>query len=291
MSTNIWPEWHNQPLFLTREGINNPKLVLDQFFDCYHLPDIRTCLNNWLQDAMDKPTIESKQHVSTHNEVQKLVEAAWLIHQNNNEKYMKQTTREIKIYEQGDDILMEDKFNKPKRLIEKVTDDPLFVIREVFKAESLDFIKEAMGDWLHVGLVSESIRYQYGGQRAYLLDFCNQLLLLVEALYIINVQLQPEKNKAIGKDVSLLLTGEQRADPGSMIADFFKQFPVAYIRRELWDWFHAGITFGGTWPENLSPAVVINLYDYLSCLTEAAQNLSRFPEVGRTEGVLASSLS
>src|SRR5687767_5400851 len=79
---SVWPEWHHKPLRLTVSEIDNPSLVLDQFFQCYHLPDIRACLNAWLQDALAKETIESKHHFATHKEVEKLVEAAWLIHQN-----------------------------------------------------------------------------------------------------------------------------------------------------------------------------------------------------------------
>jgi hypothetical protein len=228
-----------------------------------------------LQDALNKPTIESKEHVSTHNEVIKLVEAAWLIHQNRNGKNRPRSKIDIRIYEQGDDVLIEDKFNKPKRLIEKAADDPVHVIQEVFKAESLNFFKEAMRDWLHVGLISESIRYQFGGQRSYLLDFHTKLLLLVEALYVTNEHHQTGKRNGTNDAFPVLLTDDQIANPDSVITDFFKEFPVQYIRRELYDWCYAAIAFSGTWPDDLCPQMVFDLYDYLSCLTEAAFNLSQ----------------
>lgn len=65
------------------------------------------------------------------------------------------------------------------------------------------------------------------------------------------------------------------ANPSLVITGFFKQFPITYVRRELWDWFQAGITSSRTWPENLWPDVVFNLYDYVSCLTEAAYELGK----------------
>jgi hypothetical protein len=155
-----------------------------------------------------------------------------------------------------------------------VTDDPLHVIGEIFKLESMEFIKEGLADWLQVALVSESIKYSFGGQRSCLLSFYNELLLMVEALNSINEH-QPDVNETTGKNEQVLLSNDQLANPITVITAFYKKFPVNYIRRELWDWFHAGITFGGTYPENLWPDVVFNLYDYLSCLTEAGYRLSQ----------------
>jgi hypothetical protein len=72
-----------------------------------------------------------------------------------------------------------------------------------------------------------------------------------------------------------LLTGEQLANPFPVITVFCRRFCITYARRELWDWLQAGITFSGTWPENLWPDIVFNLYDYLSCLIEAAYELEK----------------
>jgi hypothetical protein len=41
----------------------------------------------------------------------------------------------------------------------------------------------------------------------------------------------------------------------------------------LHDWFQAAIAFSVTWPNNLSHEKVFDLYEYLSCLTEAAYRL------------------
>lgn len=75
----VWPEWHNKPLKLTVQEIEDPTIVIQQFFQCYHLPDIRQCLQVWLEDSLAKNTVESKNHVFTHYEIEKLVEAAWVI--------------------------------------------------------------------------------------------------------------------------------------------------------------------------------------------------------------------
>lgn len=68
---SAWPEWHNKPLHLTVAEIEDPAIVINEFFQCYHLPDIRACLQSWLQDALVKETVENKKHISTHREVEK----------------------------------------------------------------------------------------------------------------------------------------------------------------------------------------------------------------------------
>ena len=97
-------------------------------------------------------------------------------------------------------------------------------------------------------------------------------MLFIDALHSINEH-QPEANGTTGNNTPVLLTKDQLANPITVVTAFFKKFRVTYIRRELWDWFQAGMTFGGDYPENLWPVVVFNLYDYLSCLTEAGYSL------------------
>jgi hypothetical protein len=51
---------HNQnlkniPLRLTEEQTANPTSVLDEFFQCYHLSDIRPILWQWLTEVLSSP--------------------------------------------------------------------------------------------------------------------------------------------------------------------------------------------------------------------------------------------
>ena len=64
MSSNNFPDYHDQPLRLTIDEIENPTKVIYEFFLNYHLPDIRSCLHNWLQDSFHKEILESKEHFS-----------------------------------------------------------------------------------------------------------------------------------------------------------------------------------------------------------------------------------
>lgn len=76
-----FPEWHKQPLRLSIAEMEEPYNVLDYFFECYSLPDIRICLKELLDDSLRAENVEAGSHVSTHDDIQKLVEAAWIIHQ------------------------------------------------------------------------------------------------------------------------------------------------------------------------------------------------------------------
>jgi hypothetical protein len=76
-----YPAWHEQPLSLTVSEIENPGAVLSFFFTCYNLPDIRACLKELLHDSLRADGADACSHVSTHKDLEKLVEAAWIIHQ------------------------------------------------------------------------------------------------------------------------------------------------------------------------------------------------------------------
>lgn len=75
-----YPKWHEQPLRLTIPEIENPHSVLAFFFLCYSLPDIRVCLTELLHDSLCAEGADARDHLATHNDIEKLVEAAWIIH-------------------------------------------------------------------------------------------------------------------------------------------------------------------------------------------------------------------
>lgn len=77
----LYPEWHQQPLCLSLQEIEQPQQVLIQFFDTYNLPAIRACLKQWLEDALRAQNVAAADHFFTCQHIEKLVEAAWLIHQ------------------------------------------------------------------------------------------------------------------------------------------------------------------------------------------------------------------
>jgi HEPN domain-containing protein len=75
------PVWHSQPLYLTVSEIENPFKVLQCFFDCYHLPEARASLKEWLDTSLRVEDVNASGLVYLHDQLNKLVEAASLIYQ------------------------------------------------------------------------------------------------------------------------------------------------------------------------------------------------------------------
>jgi hypothetical protein len=83
-----YPEWHDQPLRLTVSEIEDPRSVLSFFFMRYNLQNMRSCLKEFLHDALCADGVDAPSHVSIHQDIERLVEAAWLLHQQHkNEKH------------------------------------------------------------------------------------------------------------------------------------------------------------------------------------------------------------
>ena len=78
-----FPEWHLKPLRLSIKEIEAPYSVLDHFFECYTLPQIRTCLQELVYDSLRAEDTDAPSHVTTHEDIEKLVEAAWVIFKQN----------------------------------------------------------------------------------------------------------------------------------------------------------------------------------------------------------------
>lgn len=74
-----WPAWHQRPFRLTCNEINNPHHILKEFFTWYTLSDIRLCLKEWLTDALRAEDVEALEYVTLHDNIEKLIEAAWVI--------------------------------------------------------------------------------------------------------------------------------------------------------------------------------------------------------------------
>lgn len=90
-----YPDYHEQPLVLSIAEIEDPRSVLSYFFTCYDLPDIRTRLKNLLHDAIRAEKVDGSSHVLLHLDLEKLVEASWLIyHQDENGPKIKSTIPE-----------------------------------------------------------------------------------------------------------------------------------------------------------------------------------------------------
>ena len=86
MATQDFPEWELQPRKLSSEEVKNPELVIHQFFDYAHLPEVRSHLWDWLKSTVsgDFNSLSRQERSSLlyfFEQLEKLVEAAHLIHQ------------------------------------------------------------------------------------------------------------------------------------------------------------------------------------------------------------------
>ncbi|OQP58841.1 hypothetical protein A3860_39215 [Niastella vici] len=301
---NNHPHWHNQPLRLSKEQKRDPLPVLDDFFECYHLNDVRQMLWQWLttvissHQSISNDALDRDNHLYFYEKIEGIIEAAYVMkrklhkHRRNIEKrllkkscqpehtqaiqtpeHSNSDTAAIRLAAENSDN--EEVFNKPKQLLEYVDEAPMYVISEVFRCESLAFLRDQLRDWLHVALSADSSMYDDGEQRRQLLSFHDPLLVFVEALFIIYNQNRDKKvkNEMVETDKPRLLSKDQIANPMQVITGFFEKFPMVYIIRELNDWLEAGICYAGDYPDNMSELQVLYTYRNVLCLINAAARL------------------
>lgn len=78
--TDTMPQWqYTQTLHLTKAAVDNPILVVEDFFNCYSLPNIRYCLHDWLAKSVHKNELMETNLISLHDTIIKLIEASWLL--------------------------------------------------------------------------------------------------------------------------------------------------------------------------------------------------------------------
>ena len=81
-----YPPWHYQPLRLLLSEIANPMGVIAQFFSVYQLPQARKYLKDMLEDAMSAMEVHAVNYLTFYNNMERLMEAAWLLMQADKEK-------------------------------------------------------------------------------------------------------------------------------------------------------------------------------------------------------------
>jgi hypothetical protein len=166
--------------------------------------------------------------------------------------------------------------DKPKRLIEYVNEDPLYVLKEVFKPQQWSFIGNELSDWLIIGLSSDYNAYDDWPNRLTLVFFYDQLNLLIEALFILHLQNieNSDKNEKIATYKVHLLTKEQMENPKQVIVAFFERYRADYVIRELDDWLASALSYPGSWRDNIVSAYhVFNTYRNVLCLVKSAERI------------------
>jgi len=112
---NRHPQWYNQPLRLTEEQKHNPVLLIEDFFECFHLDEVREILWRWVTDVISSPNsistdpLERSNHIYFYEKLEEVVEAAFMInkkaqktlrkHKRNQQKKKLQKITNQKVYE------------------------------------------------------------------------------------------------------------------------------------------------------------------------------------------------
>jgi len=85
-------------------------------------------------------------------------------------------------------------FQKPKRLIEDVDKDPLYVIKKVFADTDRDFLREILRKWLFRALINNHSPNKTIEQQLQLLFFHDQLVNLIDVLFFIAEKMRLNRN-------------------------------------------------------------------------------------------------
>jgi hypothetical protein len=82
---NKHPDWYNQPLRLTQEQKQDTTSVIEDFFECFHLNEVREILWRWMVEVVSSPRSisddhhERNNHIYFYEKIEILVEAAYVI--------------------------------------------------------------------------------------------------------------------------------------------------------------------------------------------------------------------
>jgi hypothetical protein len=286
---NNHPQWYNQPLRLNKEQKRDPLLVMEEFFQCYHLNETRQTLWEWLTEVVSSSQSNSNgiddrnDDMFFYEKIEELIEAAFILKKKLHKRRLKNEKRKLKRDAKATAIQANEmlepvnQFNKEKRLIEYVNENPFYVISEVLKPGHRSFIIHAIHDWLLIALSTEDPSYDEADQRQNLITFKDQLISFIEALYIILIISTEEgefKDQLKVQYKISFLTNDQIANPAGVLTEFFTKYSMIYIQRELEDWLDAGINNNGPWREDITSAWhVINTYRNVRCLIKAAKRL------------------
>lgn len=193
---NLHPHWYNAPLPLSSVQTQNPNLVFDDFFECYHLNEVREIMWQWLTEAVSSPRSHSNDSHERNNymffyeKMEALVEAAWIMNRGsgtvNNQASQVNDKDDNKPAQAAAQTAERDRYSKPARLVEKAASHPDDVIAEVFALIQFDELQQyLLPSWLRVALINTASPYAASLNREILYEFYEQLLPFMEALYLI----------------------------------------------------------------------------------------------------------
>src|SRR5690349_3194582 len=82
---NNHPLYYNEPIRLNEEQTKNPALIFDEFFQCYHLNEVRQTMWQWLVTVVSSSGCVSNDPHERNNDmffyeqIEMLVEGVWVM--------------------------------------------------------------------------------------------------------------------------------------------------------------------------------------------------------------------
>jgi|GEM_PF-858291 len=262
MKTNNsnFPEWHEQPLKLTNQEIENPESVLANFFDSHGLLEVRLRLNEWLVFCIRHNQQDPDNILGLFNKIQQLVEATLVI----NKSHIKNMERYAE-----NDIIMGNNIDWSQRMLDQFSERPLSCLSELLSAFHYYEYIEIIEQWKDEAL-SNGSKYEEVKDRKKLINFCKRTPYLIEAMQVI-------KEQRINQSVDPYLADsetnfsyldiEEQCEPMNVIRNFFDQFPIRYVRKELWEILSSIVNAE---PLTKDASEILYDYEHLECLFEIA---------------------
>lgn len=174
----------------------------------------------------------------------------------------------------------------PELLLEKVAQNPTEVIQEVFKVRDIDSIRDDTWNWIKAAIANNKSSCEEEDVRLTLMNFYKDLLVLLEALHLINEKGKWKNDGGATESIDAHPTAqsqeelrdlvyEQVMNPEQVLKSFYEKYTLKQIRFLFWNWLDAGISNEGVgYDEGIERSFLLLLYEHIYCLVEAAYNLN-----------------
>jgi len=273
------PDWHDEPLCLSRSEMEMPASFIDRFFNQYSLKDIRTYLDESLLDILINAPDQPAFYTLFYHDVKKIVEATHLLYERDYNPEPQQKNNEK---DNSDDTIVQEnktlnpQFNKERYYLDALKRNPMKTLSGIFKSSRDDSLKFIIKQWLNLALDSENYNnYNDRKETSNLMVFVDNMQKLIEALYILcaaySIDTKYDKLKLDRQ--YLFLNGAEQNDPYIVLKAFSKKFPFTHARAELWDLIHAIVDYKGD--EKIKKFMLIEKFEQLLCMIKAAYVLDK----------------
>ncbi|SFW80604.1 helix-turn-helix domain-containing protein [Chitinophaga sancti] len=174
----------------------------------------------------------------------------------------------------------------PELLLEKVARNPTQVIQEVFRVRDIDSIRDDTWTWIKAAIANNKSSCEEEGIRLTLMTFYKDLLVLLEALHLINEKRKCENAVGVTESIGAHTTARSQNQPRDLVYElvmnpeqvlksFYEKYTLKQLRFLFWNWLDAGISNEGVgYDEGIERSFLLLLYEHIYCLVEAAYYLN-----------------